>query len=64
MVFYFVVKECPDLEDKFKERVQEAIKYASTIDDFDELVDPHTLACHCLGPKPSDYVLHALDREE
>ena len=58
------MKECPELEDKFKERVQEAIKYASTIDDFDELVDPRTLARHCLGPKPSDYVLRTIDREQ
>ena len=61
---YFVVKERLELEGKFKERVQEAIKYASTIDDFDELVDPRTLAHHCLGPEPSDYVLRAIDREE
>ena len=62
--FRFVVKEHPELEDKFEERVQEAIKYASTIEDFDELVDPHMLARHCLGLEPSTYVLHALDREE
>ena len=55
------MKEHPELEEKFKERVQEAIKYVSTIDDFDELVDPHTLARHCLGPEPSDYVLCAID---
>ena len=29
------------------------IEYASTIDDFDDLVDPKTLAYHCLGPEPS-----------
>ena len=28
------------------------------------LVDPRTLARHCLGPKPSHYVLCALDQEE
>ena len=43
------MKECPELEVKFEERVQEAVKYASTIEDFDELVDPRTLARHCLG---------------
>ena len=64
VIFYFVVKERPELEGKFEERVQEAIKYASTIEDFDELVDPHMLARHCLGLKPSFYVLRALDREE
>ena len=36
----------------------------STIDDFDELVDLHTLARHCLGLEPSDYVLRAIDREQ
>ena len=58
------MKERLELEGKFKERVQEAIKYASTTDDFDELVDPRTLARHCLGPEPSDYVLRMIDREE
>ena len=46
------MKERPKLKGKFKEKVQEAIKYVSTIDDFDELVDLRTLAHHCLGPKP------------
>uniref|UniRef100_A0A7N2MTF2 Uncharacterized protein n=1 Tax=Quercus lobata TaxID=97700 RepID=A0A7N2MTF2_QUELO len=58
------LKERLELEGKFKERVQEAIKYASTIDDFDKLVEPRTLVRHCLGPEPSDYVLRAIDREE
>ena len=34
------------------------------MEDFDELVDPRTLARHCLGPEPSYYVLRALEREE
>ena len=46
------MKERPEFEGKFKEKVQEAIKYASTIDAFDELVDLRTLARHCLGSKP------------
>ena len=37
------------------------IKYARTIDDFDELVDPRKLAHHCLGPEPSLYVLQTID---
>ncbi|KAL0017640.1 hypothetical protein SO802_004709 [Lithocarpus litseifolius] len=53
-----------ELESTFEERVQEAIKYASTIDDFDELVDPWTLAHHCLGSEPSHYVLRTICREE
>ena len=63
-VLPFAVKERPDLESKFDERVQVAVKYARTIEDFNELIDPRTLACHCLGPEPSLYVLSALDREE
>ena len=58
------MKERPDLESKFNERVQAAVKYARTIEDFNELIDPCTLARHCLGPGPSLYVLSALDREE
>ena len=58
------MKDHPELEEKFKERVQEAIMYMSTIDDFNELVDPRTLARHCLGLEPSDYVLRAIDREQ
>ena len=53
-----------DLESQFEERVQEAIKYVRMTDDFNELVDPRTLARHCLGPKPSLYVLQAIDREQ
>ena len=44
------MKERPDLESKFDERVQVAVKYARTIEDFNELIDPRTLARHCLGP--------------
>ena len=58
------MKVRPDLESQFEERVQEAIKYARTIDNFDELVDPRTLARHCLGPEPSLYVFQAIDREQ
>lgn len=60
--FFFPVTERPDLESQFKDRVQEAIRYARTIDDFDELIDQRTLARHCLGPKPSLYVLQTIDR--
>ena len=63
-VLPFTVKERLDLESKFDERVQAAVKYARTIEDFNELIDPRTLARHCLGPEPSLYVLSALDREE
>ena len=62
--FYFIVKDHPELESRFEERVRAAVKYVSTIDDFDDLVDPRTLARHCLGPKPSHYVLRAILRKE
>ena len=60
----FAVKDRPDLEAKFEERVQAAIKYVRTIEDFGELIDLRILARHCLGPEPSLYVLSTLDREE
>ena len=44
--------------------VRIATEYASTIDDFDDLVDPKTLARHCLGPEPSHYVLRAISHVE
>ena len=63
-VLHFVVKEHPELESGFDKRVQAAVKYAWTIEDFNELIDPRTLARHCLGSEPSLYILSALDREE
>ena len=62
--FFFLVKDHLELESRFAEHVRAVIEYASTIDDFDDLVDPRTLAHHCLGPKPSHYVLRAIHREE
>ena len=35
-----------------------------SINDFNDLVDPRTLALYCLGPKPSAYVLCTIEREE
>ena len=64
MFSYVTIKEHPKLEGQFVERVQKTLKYASSIDNFDELVDPRTLACLCLGSKPSPFVLHAIHREE
>ena len=63
-VLPFVVKKRPELESEFDERVQAAVQYARMIEDFIELIDPGTLACHCLGPEPSLYILSALDQEE
>ena len=58
------MKELLELESRFDERVQAAVEYARTIEDFNEFIDPSTLACHCLGPEPSLYVLSVLDQEE
>ena len=63
-VFFSLVRDHLELEGRFEERVQAVVQYASTIDDFDDLVNPSTLARHCLGPEPSHYVLRAINREE
>ena len=64
LLLHFVVKERPELKSRFDKRVQAAVEYARTIEDFNELINPRTLARHCLGPEPSYYVLSILDREE
>ena len=58
------MKERLELESEFDKRVQATVQYARMIEDFNELIDPCTLARHCLRPEPSLYVLSALDREE
>ena len=60
----FAIEERPELESQFKGCIREAVKYACTINDFDELVDLRILPRHCLGSKPSHYVLHAIYGEE
>ena len=60
----FAIEERPELESQFKGCIREAVKYACTINDFDELVDLRILPHHCLGSKPSHYVLHAIYGEE
>ena len=64
LLLYFVAKERLELKSRFDERVQAAVEYARTIKDFSELINPRTLASHCLGPEPSLYVLNILDQEE
>ena len=63
-IFNFIVRDHPEVESRFEECVHAAVEYASTIDDFDDLVDPRTLAHHYLGSKPSYYVLCAIRLEE
>ena len=63
-VFYFTVRDRPKLESRFEKCVRAAIEYMSTINDFSNLVDPRTLARHCLGPKPSHYIFRAIRHKE
>ena len=58
------VKRQPKLKSMYKQRVEAAIEYAKSIDDFDDLVDPRTLALYCLSLEPSAYVLRTIEREE
>ena len=59
-----VVKKRPKLKSRYRDRVEVAVEYIKTINDFDDLVDPRTLARHCLGLEPSTYVLCAIEIEE
>ena len=58
------VKRQPKLKSRYKGRVEEAIEYVRTIEDFDNLVDPQTLAFYCLGLEPFAFVLHNIEIEE
>ena len=49
---------------RYIQHVENAIEYAPTIENWDDLVDPRTLAFYNLGPDPSSYILHALSIEE
>ena len=43
--------------------MQKAIEYARTVESWDDLVDPRTLAFYCLGSEPSAFVLRILSIE-
>ena len=58
------IKKCLKLKSKYKGRVETVVKYAKTIDDFNDLVDPRTLAHHCLGLEPATFILCAIAIEE
>ena len=58
------VKKRLKLKNRYKRRIEAATEYTKTIDDSNDLVDPRTLARHCLGPKPSSFILHAIEIEE
>ena len=57
LVILCTVKRRPKLKSRYRQRVEAAIEYARTIEDFDDLVDLQTLAFHCLSPVPSAFVL-------
>ena len=58
------VKRWPKLKSRYKKRIEKAIVYVKTIADFDNLVDPRTLAFYCLGLEPSAFVLRNIEIEE
>ena len=58
------MKRRPKLKSRYIERVEKAIKYALAIENWDDLVDPRTLAFYNLGPDPSAYILRLLRIEE
>ena len=60
---FFIAKRRPKLKSRYKGRVEKAIEYAQTIESWDDLVDPRTLAFYCLGPEPSAFVLKTVERE-
>ena len=64
LFFCFTVKDRLELDSRFEEHVCAIVEYVSTINDFDDLVDPRTLARHCLGSEPFHYVLRAIHRKE
>ena len=43
--------------------MQKAIEYARTVENWDDLVNPRTLALYCLGSEPSAFVLRTLSIE-
>ena len=60
---FYVVKRWPKLKSKYQDRVEKAIEYAKTVESWDDLMDPQTLAFYCLGPDPSPYVLRIIEIE-
>ena len=62
--FPFAVKKRPKLKSKYQGRVQKAIEYSKSIESWDNLLDPRTLAFYCLGPDLSPYILRNISIEE
>ena len=61
---FCAVKRRLKLKSRYKERVEKAIQYTLSIDNWDDLVDPQTLAFYHLDPDPSSYILQSLGIEE
>ena len=51
------------MKSRYRERAQKAIEYTRTVENWDDLVDPRTLAFYCLSPEPSAFVLKTLSVE-
>ena len=60
----YAVKRRPKLKSRYKGRFEKAIEYARTIEDFDDLVDPRTLAFYCLGLELFAFVLQNIEIKE
>ena len=58
------VKRWPKLKSRYKGRVEKAIEFVRMIEDFDNLMDPLTLAFYFLGPESSAFVLRNLEIKE
>uniref|UniRef100_A0A7N2LXK1 RING-type E3 ubiquitin transferase n=1 Tax=Quercus lobata TaxID=97700 RepID=A0A7N2LXK1_QUELO len=59
-----LVSDHPTLKERYQGLIEAALKFALTIDNFDDLVDPHHLYDCCFGPEPSAFVLKKIAREE
>ena len=64
LVILCTVKRRPKLKSRYRQRVEAAIEYVRTIEDFDDLVNLQTLAFHCLSLVPSAFVLRNIEIEE
>ena len=63
-LFCCAVKRRPKHKSRYTGRVEKAIEYAPTIENWDDLVDPRTLTFYNLRPDPFAYVLRLLSIEE
>ena len=63
-LFFYALKRRPKLKSRYIECVEKAIKYAPTIENWDDMVDLRTIAFYNLEPDLSSYVLCLLSIEE